>query len=157
MAAAVVTSTSGGERSSATTTVMYGSAEPPMLVVSLSKASTTLRLVTASAHFAVSVLSSDQRGVAVAAGTHMAGADKFDVANIETMTTGPAAGLGIPGALAVLVGELAGTFSAGDHRCCVGEVRHAELGPDELEPLARVRRAYMAVPPGEAMGRTYPI
>jgi 3-hydroxy-9,10-secoandrosta-1,3,5(10)-triene-9,17-dione monooxygenase reductase component len=157
MPVAVVAARTGGSRSCATTTVMYASIDPPYVVSSLAASSATLRLVESSRELVVSLLCHTQRDIAERAGRHVGDVDdKVAALGIPVTGSGPSAGLGIAGALAVLSCMLVDVVGAGDHRCCVGAVRDAEVGGTGL-PLLRFRRAYAAL--GATLGgdEGYPI
>lgn len=156
MPVAVVAARTGGSRSCATTTVMYASIDPPYVVSSLAASSATLRLVESSRELVVSLLRHTQRDIAERAGRHVDADDKVAALGIPVTGSGLSAGLGIAGALAVLSCMLVDVVGAGDHRCCVGAVRDAEVGGTGL-PLLRFRRAYAAL--GATLGgdEGYPI
>lgn len=155
MPVAVVAARVDGYRSCATSTVMYASTEPPRIVSSLAASSTTLRLVELSGAFVVSLLRDAQRDLAVLAGQRAGDVDdKVAALDIPVMASGPSAGLGIQGALAVLSCQLVDIMTTGDHRCCVGAVQDVE-GAGDGRPLLRFRRAYARLGAPLAGDETY--
>ncbi len=123
-----VTAEHAGERGVFTANwLSQASFEPPLLMLSVERDSSTLALIRASGRFALCPLASDQRELAGALGRPKARAgDKFQTSGLETVATasGPPA---LAAALGYAVCRVGAEVPAGDSVVFVAEVIEAKV------------------------------
>lgn len=126
------------------------SLQPPMVLVSLDRASDLLAMVSRSGVFGVNVLSDGQQDLAVSFARK--GVDKFDGVEWRLERGVPR----IAGAATWLVCSLDQLAEGGDHLVAMGLVEHAESGPGD--PLLYRHREFgtMAVSHGAQPWSTRP-
>lgn len=109
------------------------SLDPPLLLVCLHRASTTLELLAAHGRFAVSVLAADQSAVADTFARHRdyMSPDAFSV--VDDLPV-------IPDAVAWLTCRHRHTYTSGDHAIVIGAVQQARH--TTAEPLVRHASRY---------------
>ncbi|RDE08424.1 flavin reductase family protein [Pelagibacterium lacus] len=134
----VVTAAVGGARHGRTVTALLSlSAEPPAILVSITRDSELAQAIEDARAFSVAVLAEDQGAIADA----FAGfgpADRFIAGNWETWPSGQPR---LTGAIATLDCALAGTIAMDTHLLFAGVVIHTRTHPDR-RPLLWHRRAY---------------
>ena len=112
------------------------SLDPPLILFSLDRGSTSFNAFMEGRHFAVNVLNRAQmslsRTFAVTSG------DKWNGVSFETWETGAPV---LPGSLATLECDKAAVHDAGDHVILIGRVRRLHAMPDG-EPLLYYRGQY---------------
>lgn len=114
------------------------SLDPPLVLVSLSKASAVHDVFTQSTEFAVNFLADDQKSVSDRfAGRHEI-KEKFDGIGFRAGTTGSPV---IPRARAVIECRTWRVYDAGDHSLLIGEVLRAEKLSDK-PPLVYYAQQY---------------
>jgi flavin reductase (DIM6/NTAB) family NADH-FMN oxidoreductase RutF len=119
------------------------SVDPPMVLVSLDRASDLLAMVSESGRFGVNVLSHDQDELARRFARK--GTDKFDGVEWDLHLDVPR----LAGAATWLACRLAQLIEGGDHLVAYGLVEHAESAPGD--PLLYRNRAFgTLVPAGSA-------
>jgi flavin reductase (DIM6/NTAB) family NADH-FMN oxidoreductase RutF len=114
------------------------SLNPPLLLVCLDRASTTLAALRAHGAFAINVLSEDQQALAGNFARRGADAGWASVAHRR----GPAGPPRIDGVLAVLDCRLDRCLDGGDHEIVVGRLQELELGEGDRSPLLHYRGVY---------------
>jgi flavin reductase (DIM6/NTAB) family NADH-FMN oxidoreductase RutF len=92
---------------------------PPMLLAALRPERDSARMIEAGEHFAINVLSNEQRDFAL----RFASGEKFDGLPMRYLASGVPE---LPNALAVLECELEKTFPAGDHELFLGRLVFAK-------------------------------
>ncbi|MFD1722133.1 flavin reductase family protein [Amnibacterium endophyticum] len=119
------------------------SLDPPLVLLSTARSSSTWPRIAATGRFAVNVLGADQRDVS--ARFAVSGGDKFAGQGFR------AGALGNPlldGAIAHVECDLEAVHDGGDHHIVVGRVRALEAqGLDDAAPLLYFRSAYRALAP----------
>jgi flavin reductase (DIM6/NTAB) family NADH-FMN oxidoreductase RutF len=116
------------------------SLDPPLVLISLERATQTHRLLEQSGYFSVTVLSEEQQAVSDRfAGRQPDGEERF--AGLETFTLVSGAPL-IRGGLAYFDCRVVSTFSAGTHTVFIGEVLVVQGGEHTAAPLLYHDRDY---------------
>ena len=119
------------------------SLEPPLISVCVAKAGRVFPTLSGSDHFAVNILSSGQKDIAL----HFASNVENRFSNTE-WTPGALTPL-IPGASACLECAMHDRVDAGDHEILLGRVVHYSHSP--LPPLVFCRGTFFSAPqPGDA-------
>jgi flavin reductase (DIM6/NTAB) family NADH-FMN oxidoreductase RutF len=124
----VVTTRWGAEPAGMTVSAFFSvSLSPPLIAVCLDRRAATLALIEQSRHFAVNVLSSEQRALSDRFATRDNEPIRFDGVPLDEVpgTRSPL----LTGAVVHLDCELATSHDAGDHVLCIGRVRVALTHP----------------------------
>ncbi|MGE2732168.1 flavin reductase family protein [Mycolicibacterium vaccae] len=111
------------------------SLDPPMVLLSVDRKSTTWPLIAAGARFAVNVMASDQQAVALAfakSGTDKFAGMRWDLAPV---TGAPL----LSGCQAWVEAQVVDTFDGGDHVIVTADVLSMRPGDDGSEPLVFFR------------------
>lgn len=116
------------------------SLEPPLLLVCLMHGSETLRAITASRAFTVSILRDDQRELSDRFARPAAPGTWDGVAH-RTGPHGPV----LEGAIGTLECTADTLVAAGDHTIVIGHVRAAEHPDEHVPPLVYYRGGYTAL------------
>lgn len=134
----VVTAGVGGERQGRTVTALLSlSAEPPAILVSITRDSALAAMIEEAQAFSVSVLAADQQSVADA----FAGfgpAERFSAGQWDAWPSGQPR---LDGAVATLDCRLSGAIEMDTHVLYAGIVLHTQTHPDRA-PLLWHRRHY---------------
>ena len=139
----VVTTRDGGADFGLTVNALLSVAlRPPLLLVSLSEDADTTPAVDRSGIFGVSLLAADQRLISERFARAVPGPEKFRDLPVHRGPLGTAL---LDGALGALECRLVERHRVADHLLLVGEVVHAEAGPD-APPLLFYRSQYAAAP-----------
>jgi len=117
----------GEEHGMATNWVTQASFEPPMIAVSIENTSTTISLIRDAHHFAVSLLTTDQRELAGKLGRTLKGVKTKLAPTAQTPVLTEAVGWVECRAVA--------TLPAGDHTLVLGEILEAGVENGDAEPL----------------------
>lgn len=127
---AVVTTSDGGVPHGVTANAWGESADPPLVLVTLTVGAQTLPIVQRTGRFAVNILAADQEPLARAFARHedRPGA-RFDGVEVRTVGGLPV----IEGCLASLVCRVEGGAPFGSQEIVVGRIEHAETR--DAEPL----------------------
>ncbi len=140
-AVTVVTADDGQDRQGRTVTAMLSlSAEPPAVMVSITRDSELAQAIGASGHFSLSVLAQDQQSVADAFAGWGA-KDRFSSAEWDQWPSGQPLLIGAVSSLDCVV---AGTIEMDTHLLYAGIVTHTRSYPDRA-PLIWQRRGYRAL------------
>jgi flavin reductase (DIM6/NTAB) family NADH-FMN oxidoreductase RutF len=117
------------------------SADPPLMLVSIDKRTSALQTVLAARHFAVNFLSSDAREIADLFGGkgELKGADRFNVGQWQTLTTGAPV---LTNALGAMDCTLEDTIERGGICIVIGRVVDVLVGSGG-DPLIHFRGGYM--------------
>jgi len=137
----LVTSGSGDERSGlVATSVSSLSADPPMLLVCVDRASSSYRAVQSHGEFVVSVLGADQREIAdrFASGSGLTGENRFREGRWGVLPGGASY---LAGSVAVFDCEAVERIERHAHAIVIGHVRRVLVG-DGSGALVRWRGAY---------------
>ncbi len=121
------------------------SLEPPQILVSLAKVSTTTDAVLKAGWFSISILNAEQAELAnrFAGRAHLApNEDRFDGVAVHTAKTGAPI---LSDALAWLDCRIAAVHDGSSHWIVIGEV--LATGYNDTEPLIYFNRAYATVTP----------
>jgi flavin reductase (DIM6/NTAB) family NADH-FMN oxidoreductase RutF len=140
-AVSVITVGEGEDRTGFTaTSVSSLSAEPPSILVSLNRSSSSWPILQRYGNFCVNVLAQDQRAIAdrFAGRDGAKGVDRYDAAEWQPLVTGA---LGLVGALAVIDCELEEAIERHSHAILIGRVKAVSLR-GEAEPLLYWHGAY---------------
>ncbi len=115
------------------------SLDPPMILLSVDRKSTSWPLIAATGKFAVNVMAADQQAVALTFAK--SGTDKF-----AEMRWAPGAETGVPlieGSHTWIEAQVADTFDGGDHVIITADVLSMQLAQDERsEPLVFFRSSF---------------
>lgn len=124
------------------------SLDPPLVLVSLSRASAVHDIFTHAKKFAINFLADDQKSISDRfAGRHEV-KRKFDGIDLEVGTTGSPL---IPRARAVIECRTWRVYDAGDHSLLIGEVLRAVKLSDK-PPLVYYAQQYTTMEPAECGG-----
>jgi flavin reductase (DIM6/NTAB) family NADH-FMN oxidoreductase RutF len=148
----VITAGAGSEISGMTvTSVSSLSVDPPSLVVSINRASSSWPLLKRHRYFGVNVLGADQVDIAerFTGKDGLKGAERF--AGAEWIERGSGARL-LAGALAAIECEAEDIIERHSHAVVIGRVLHVELAPDDAA-LAYWQGDYVAIDREEDMVR----
>lgn len=126
------------------------SLRPPLLLVCLARDSLTLLAARESGHFALNMLSAEQRHHSVRFAAKGDDARSYEVEFDEHETGVPI----LPDSLATLACRLDAAHLAGDHEIVVGEVLSTLIAPPEVEPLLFFRGSYAGLAEAEAEAAT---
>ncbi|OMC05249.1 hypothetical protein A5733_20045 [Mycobacterium sp. NS-7484] len=114
------------------------SLDPPMILLSVDRKSTSWPLISATGRFAVNVTAADQQGVALTFAK--SGTDKF-----ADMRWSPGPETGVPlieGCQAWVEAEVAATHDGGDHVIVTAHVLSMRTGDEQSEPLVFFRSKF---------------
>lgn len=110
---------------------------PPLILVCLANSADSYAAFTSCGHFAVSVLGTEHKPLAVQFATK--GADKFASEGLSRTPGGLPA---VAGALAELDCEVHARYPAGDHTILIGRVAGARLGGDAGAPMVYYKQSF---------------
>ncbi|MDZ4791533.1 MAG: flavin reductase family protein [Hyphomicrobiales bacterium] len=120
------------------------SLSPPLILFSLDRRALSLADFLSTGHFAVNVLSADQKDLSSRFAKPMA--DKWTGVEYEIWDHGCPI---IKGSHAVFECSIANTYAGGDHVILVGEVQRYEVN-QRLDPLVYYRGQYRDLAPADA-------
>lgn len=147
-AVSIITVGSGEERTGFTaTSVSSFSLDPPIVLVSLDRASSSWPALQREGAFAVNVLAGDQHAIAdrFAGRGDVKGRDRYAGADWVSLGTGA---LGLPGALVVLDCELEEAIERHSHSILLGRVRSVAIQSD-ARPLLYWQGRYRGIAAGD--------
>ena len=107
--------------------ITQASFDPPMIAVSIENTSTTIRLIRDAHHFAVSLLTTEQRELAGKLGRTLKGVKTKPAPTAQTPVLTEAVGW--------VECRVVATLPAGDHTLVLGEVLEAGVENGDAEPL----------------------
>jgi flavin reductase len=140
---AIIGAAHGEERSCSTGTVMYVSHSPAMVAIAQHPGAHTTRLIQESRGFSVSLLHDAQQEIAMAAGRHIEGQDKFAALGIPVATQPFTKTPAVDGSIAMLWCRVVDERPTGDHILLVGELIGSVINDRKFDALLRYRRRYM--------------
>lgn len=144
IAAAVITVIEGGELHGSTGMAWAEHAEPPLLLTTLRRSGTTMRMVRSSGSFGVSVLAAEQHALVWALARSIGSEDRLHGVDL---TPGPA--LGIPllgGSVARFECRVVDTYPFGGHDIVLGSVESASTSVEFLPVIHCAHRLWSLTP-----------
>ncbi|HEY3694165.1 flavin reductase family protein [Phenylobacterium sp.] len=136
----ITTQRPDGSRNGLTATAVCSlSADPPMLLCCLNRASNTFAPIVEAGYFAVSVLSLEDAAVADRFAGTLPAAEKFQLGEWVRQSTGAPV---LATAMAAFDCHLDRVLEAGTHGILLGAVRHVTLGHASCQPLLYAQGGY---------------